>query len=112
MPRDPDPYPGNGLDATVQRIALGGLNGAACELDVSRERLVLSLADVPGIGTVPLDSDRLEDALEAGLVRAIDDADGRDSIPGFVASGLRVVARNAPIGWVVDGFDLDDLLPG
>ena len=31
----PDPYPGDGLDPTLQRIALGALNGAACELDVS-----------------------------------------------------------------------------
>ena len=29
---DPDPFPGGGLDGTVQRIALSALNGAACEL--------------------------------------------------------------------------------
>jgi len=108
----PDPYPGDGLDATLQRIALGGLNGAACDLDVSRERLVLSLAEVPGMDTVPLDSDRLDEALEAGLVRAIDDADDRDGLPGWAATALRFVARNAPISWLVDGFDLDDRLPG
>ena len=28
----PDPFPGDGLDASVQRIALSALNGAACEL--------------------------------------------------------------------------------
>ena len=36
-------FEGEGLDATVQRIALDGLNGAACELGVTREDLVLSL---------------------------------------------------------------------
>jgi hypothetical protein len=108
----PDPYSGDGLDPTIQRIALGALNGAACELGVSRERLVLSLADVPGIGTVPLDRDELSSALEAGLLRAIDDADGRDSVPGFVATVMRFAARNAPVGWIVDGFDLDERLPG
>lgn len=107
-----DPYSGDGLDATLQRIALGALNGAACDLGVSRERLVLSLADVPGIGSVPLDRGDIESALEAGLVRSIDDADERDSLPGWVASVLRFAARNAPIGWIVDGLDLPDRLPG
>ena len=41
----PDPYPGDGLDASIQRIALSTLNGAACELGTTRERLVLSLDD-------------------------------------------------------------------
>jgi hypothetical protein len=108
----PDPYSGDGLDPTIQRIALGALNGAACELGVSRERLVLSLADVPGIGTVPLDRDALSSALEAGLLRAIDDADDRGSVPGFVATVMRFAARNAPVEWIVDGFDLDERVPG
>ncbi len=108
----PDPYSGDGLDPTLQRIALGASNGAACELDVSRERLVLSLADVPGFGSVPLDRDDIEDALEAGLLRAIDDAEDRDSLPGWVASALRFAARNAPIGWIVDGLDLPERLLG
>ena len=47
----PDTYPGDGIDATVQRIALGGLNGAACELGTSREGLVLSLDPEAGSGT-------------------------------------------------------------
>ncbi len=107
-----DPYSGDGLDPTLQRIALGALNGAACDLGVSRERLVLSLADVPGIGSVPLDRDDIESALEAGLLRSIDDADDRGSMPGWVAAVLRFAARNAPIGWIVDGLDLPDRLPG
>src|SRR4051812_50227071 len=32
-----------GLDATVQRIVLDGLDGAACRLHTSREEFVLSL---------------------------------------------------------------------
>ncbi len=39
----PDQFQGDGLDASVQRIALSALNGAACELGTTRERLVLSL---------------------------------------------------------------------
>ena len=32
-----------GIDATIQRIVLDGLDGAACRLHTSREELVLSL---------------------------------------------------------------------
>jgi predicted MFS family arabinose efflux permease len=106
-----DPYSGDGLDPTLQRIALGALNGAACDLGVSRERLVLSLADVPGSGSVSLDRDAIESALEASLLRSIDDADERGSLPGLVATFLRFAARNAPIGWIVDGLDLPERLP-
>ncbi len=37
------PFPGSGLDATIQRIVLDGLDGAACSLHTTREELVLSL---------------------------------------------------------------------
>ena len=39
----PDPYPGRGFDAATQRLVLSGVNGAACDLGISREELVLSL---------------------------------------------------------------------
>jgi len=48
----------------------------------------------------------LEDALRAGLVRAIDDADHRNTIPGFVASGLNIVANHAPIDWILGRIDI------
>ena len=37
-------FPGQGLDATLQRLVLDGLDGAACELGATREELVLSLS--------------------------------------------------------------------
>jgi hypothetical protein len=33
-------------------------------------------------------------------------------LPGWVATVLRFAARNAPIGWIVHGFDLPERLPG
>ena len=42
-------FPGEGLDATLQRIVLDGLDGAACELGTTREELVLSLAPSSGV---------------------------------------------------------------
>ena len=57
----PDPFPGDGLDASIQRIAHSTLNGAACELGTSRERLVLSLDPDSGYEDVDWDEDTLED---------------------------------------------------
>ena len=84
-----DPFPqGDGIDGTLQRIALSAINGAACELGTGREELILSLEPRSGFGPeVTWTEDTLEEALRAGLVRAIDDADDRDTIPGIVATG-------------------------
>lgn len=98
----PDPYPGDGLDASVQRIALSALNGAACELGTTRERLVLSIDPDSGYDDVSWDEATAEEALRVGARRAIDDADGRDAIPGWVAGILRFAVDRAPLGWLVD----------
>jgi hypothetical protein len=97
------PFPGTGFDATVQRIALNGLDGAACSLGTTREEFVLSFA--PETGTEPIRWDRktIERALRAGLMRAIDDAERRDDVPGFVASLLRQVVERAPLDWLIEG---------
>ena len=98
----PDQFPGDGLDASVQRIALSALNGAACELDTTRERLVLSLDPASSFDDVEWDQDTMEQALRDGAHRAIDDANDRDAIPGFVAAALGFVVDRAPIDWLVE----------
>lgn len=102
----PDPFSGGGLDGLAQRSLLSGLNGAACELGVSREELVLSLDPNTNVTDHRWDDDTIERALKAGAKRVIDDADERDSLPGFVADGLRFAIEHAPlgrlIGWLSD----------
>jgi hypothetical protein len=105
---DPDPYPGDGLDASVQRIALSTLNGAACELGTTRERLVLSLDERSGYDDVEWDDDTLETALRAGAHRAIDDANDRDAIPGWAAAALGFVVDRAPVGWLLERLPIPD----
>lgn len=105
----PDPYPGDGLDASIQRIALSALNGAACELDTTRERLVLSLDENSDFDDVDWDRDTMEQALEVGAHRAIDDANDRDAIPGWVAAALGFAVDRAPIGWLVDRLPIPGL---
>jgi hypothetical protein len=96
-------YPGQGIDATVQRVVLDGLDGAACELGTTREELVLSLAPRTGAAPGPWDDATIERALRAGLLEAVDDAEQRGSLNGLVAAALRQVAQHAPVQWLVDG---------
>jgi hypothetical protein len=96
-------YPGQGLDATLQRVVLDGLDGAACELGTTREELVLSLAPTSSDATTPWDDETIERALRAGLLEAIDDAEARGSLNALVALGLRQVVERAPLQWLIDG---------
>jgi len=98
-----DPFPqGHGIDGTLQRITLSAIDGAACKLGTSREDLILSLEPRGDFGTeVTSTRATLEDALRAGLVRAIEDADHRNTIPGFVATGMKFLAERAPIDWIL-----------
>jgi hypothetical protein len=95
-------FQGSGLDGTVQRIALSGLYGAACELDTTREELVLSF--VPSVSDKPIRWDRptIERATRSGLLRAIDDARQRGDIGGVTAFLLRQVVERAPLDWLLD----------
>jgi MFS family permease len=98
----PDQYPGSGLDAVGQRIALSALNGAACELHTTRERLVLSLDPNSGYDDVTWDDTTREQALKKGAQRAIDDAEDRGTLPGWAAAVLRFTADHVPAGWILD----------
>ena len=93
--RDP-----GGLQAVLEQIALSGLDGAACELGVSREELVLALRDEPSLdafaaehGITRADAER---AVEQSLERAIADAQAADALPDFVASLLRRAIGTVP----------------
>jgi hypothetical protein len=96
-------FPGEGLDATLQRIVLDGLDGAACELGTTREELVLSLAPSSGVEPIPWDDETIEQALRAGLLEAIDDGEQRGSLNALVAVALRQVVERAPVQWLIDG---------
>ncbi len=103
-----DPYPqGKGIDGTLQRISLSAIDGAACKLGTSREELLLSLEPKSGFGgKVRWTRSTLDDAVRAGLVQAIEDADHRNTIPGFVATAMKWAAERAPIDWVLGRVDI------
>jgi len=105
--KPPALFPGHGVDATVQRIVLDGLDRAACRLHTTREELVLSLDTRNGTQRLPR---RTIEALRAGLLGAVDDAERRGDIPGFLAPLVRRVVQRAPIDKLVEGaISLQDL---
>ena len=109
-PCNPRQAHGSGFDATVQRIVLDGLDGAACGLHTTREELVLSLA--PGTGfRRRWDRQTIEVALRAGMLRSVDEAERRGDLPSFIAPVLRRLVQTAPLDRLIEGgFQLRDLL--
>ncbi|HEX3685977.1 MAG TPA: hypothetical protein VHU60_00210 [Gaiellaceae bacterium] len=111
-PCHPREGPTGGVDATIQRIVLDGLDGAACRLHTTREELVLSLGGGVGV-TRRWDAHTIEVALRAGLLRSVDAAVQRGDVPEFLAPALRGIVERAPIGQLVrGGISLKDLLGG
>ena len=100
-----------GLDATIQRIVLDGLDGAACRLHTTREELVLSLGG-GGLGvTRRWDEHTIDVALRAGLLRSVDEAERRGDIPSFAAPVLRDLVQRLPLERLIrGGISLRDLL--
>ncbi len=105
-------FPGEGFQATLQRIVLDGLDGAACELNTTREELVLSID--PELGRdVEWDRETLERAVRAGLFESIVDAQERGSIGPLEARIMREVVQRAPLDWLIQGgSSLADLFRG
>ena len=77
------------IDAAVQRVALSGLNGAACSLHTSREELVLSFAPEPGTTKVQWDKATIRKALRGGIDKAVHDTAGG----GFLGDAIAFVLR-------------------
>ena len=94
--RDPE-----GVEEAAQQFALSALDGAACELQVSRETLAVALATPESRAEFAaehgIDDGELEAAVRAGVVRAIDDAERADALAPLVADGLRLVAVRLPV---------------
>jgi hypothetical protein len=101
-PCQPRPWTSpQGLDEIAQQLTLSALDGAACELHVSRETLVLALGTPEGRARFA-DDPRLAAALRAGLIRAVDDAENAGAIPGPIADALRAAIERLPADQLVD----------
>jgi hypothetical protein len=98
---------------TFEAIALSALDGAACELQVSREELTLALADEESTAEFAaargIDEGELEEAVRAGLVRAVDDQAATGAIDGIEETLLRQLAEQAPVDAAIEALQS---LPG
>jgi hypothetical protein len=109
--RDP-----GGIQAAIEQVVLSALDGAACDLGVSREDLVLAVRDEESMdafaeehGIARADAER---AVEDGLERALDDADEADALPDFVLSFVRRVVDSVPPWLVLETLErVTDLVP-
>ena len=110
IPRPIPPIPPQ-LEPLAEQIVLLGLDSAACRLGISRERLVLTLAD-----TRTLDP-RAPAALKAGLGDAVDRLDREGRLPkvsqllpeALDQANLPAIAKTILEG-IPDGL-VDNLLP-
>jgi hypothetical protein len=105
------------LEEIAQQFSLSALDGAACQLGVSREELAQALvtpqarerfARRHGIG-----DEELARAIRAGLLRAVDDAERADALSPLVADPLRGVLRRIPLEQAIELInDASSLLGG
>lgn len=101
-PCKPRPWrnPGN-LQQIAEQFSLSALDGAACELGVSRETLARALATKEGrerfAKRYGVDDAKLAEAIRAGLVRAVDDAEEAGALSPFIAGPLRATVERIPL---------------
>jgi hypothetical protein len=90
-----------GVEETAEQFTLSALDGAACELQVSRETFAVALATDESrrefAEEYGIDDAELEAAVQAGLARAVDDAERAGAISPLVADGLRGVVTSLPV---------------
>ena len=95
----------HGLQAALEQIALSTADGAACDLAVSREELMLALGSESDLDRFAAKHDLsrgdAESAIRDGLVRAIDDGERANAIGSDTADVLRGIATRLPIGLVL-----------
>ncbi len=105
-PCDPRPWtdPGN-VEEAAQQFALSAADGAACQLGVSREELTRSIADDQArqefMDEHGFSDADLEDALRAGLNRAVDDAENAGALDGLAAAGVRLAIKVMPMSVMI-----------
>lgn len=99
--RDPE-----GLQEIAEQFSLSALDGAACELGVSRETLARALATPESrerfTRRYGIDDAELARAIRAGLLRAIADAERAGAINPFLGAPLRATVRQIPIDQAIE----------
>jgi hypothetical protein len=95
-----------GIQALAARFSIAALDGAACELGVSRERLARALATPRRLERFArryrIGDARLAKAVQAGLLRAVDDAEEAGVLSPFIGEPLREALRRLPLAQAIE----------
>lgn len=99
--RDPE-----GLEQLAEQFSLSALDGAACELGVTREALAQALASESErqrfLDSYGISDAELARAIRAGLLRAIDDAEAADALSPLIGDPLRTTVRGIPLDQAIE----------
>jgi hypothetical protein len=106
-PCDPRPWRDpEGLQQIAEQFSLSALDGAACKLGVTREVLARALATPEArerfTERYGIDDEKLAEAIKAGLVRAVDDAEEAGALPPIVAGPLRGFVQEIPLDRAIE----------
>ena len=94
------------LGQIANQFTNSALDGAACQLGVSREALARALATPEGrkrfTEKYGIDDEKLAKAIRAGLLRAVDDAEEAGALSPILAVPLRAALRNIPLEQAIE----------
>lgn len=89
------------LGEIANQFTTSALDGAACKLGVSREALARALATPEArkrfAEKYGIDDEKMAQAVRAGLVRAVDDAEEAGALSPLLAGPLRTTLQNIPL---------------
>ncbi len=95
-----------GLGEIANQFTVSALDGAACQLGVSRETLARALASPAARERFSrrynIDDAKLARAIRAGLVRAIDDAERAGALSPLLAGPLRSWVEGVPLDQAIE----------
>lgn len=94
------------LAQIANQFTNSALDGAACELGVSREVLARALATPEGRERFKerygIDDEKLTRAIRAGLLRAVDDAEEAGALSPILAAPLRATLQRIPLEQAIE----------
>ncbi len=94
------------LQEVAQQFSLSALDGAACELGVSREELALALPSEDArqkfLDEYDIGPEEFAKAIRAGLLRAIEDAENADALSPLIAGPLRTTIEEIPLDQAIE----------
>jgi hypothetical protein len=95
-----------GLGEIANQFSISALDGAACQLGVTRETLARALATPEGRERFKerygINDEKLARAIRAGLLRAIDDAEEAGALSPFIAGPLRRTIEEIPLDQAIE----------